>query len=263
LAIRIEHLLKKFRAILIDDEKHAQSVLEELLKHSSFSFDIVAKCDDLIDGIEKIKALKPELVFLDVQMPTYAGYEILNFFDKIDFEIIFVTAYDKFAIKAFELNAIDYLLKPIDRTKLNLALQKFSYAFDTKATVAKYHKLANSFTKSKPYRLIIPELNNRRIVDVDAILAIEAAGAYATIHLSDSNFIFTSKNLKYFEDTLSHTQQFFRCHRSWLVQLRSVSSMNRTSGTLCIDNSKLKIKISRNLYQDFEDSLFQLKENER
>lgn len=243
--------------IIIDDESHARSVLEELLRASSFSINILDSCSNLIEGVAAIKKHNPDVVFLDVQMPNYAGYEILNFIEKIDFEIIFVTAYDNYAIKAFEINAIDYLVKPIDRNKLRNSLERLHERVNNKQLVTKYEKLSASFQQKKPNKIIIPELNNRRVVDINAIEAIEASGSYTKIHLSDGNSIFTSKNLKYFEDRLMLTNTFFRCHRSWIIDLNSVKKFNRTSGVLILSNEKLQVKISRNLYDEFERVLCQ------
>lgn len=100
------------KAILVDDEQRARSVLSNLIKRCDLNVDILAQCSCLENAVEEIKNLQPDVVFLDVQMPNYAGYEIANFFEEISFDIIFVTAFDEYAIKAFELSAIDYLVKP-------------------------------------------------------------------------------------------------------------------------------------------------------
>ena len=117
------------KTIIIDDEKSARNVLANLLERASSDIEIVATCCDLQQGVAQIKKTKPNVAFIDVQMPNYAGYEISKFFDTIDFEIVFVTAYDQYAIKAFELNAIDYLVKPINRNKLALTLEKSDNGF--------------------------------------------------------------------------------------------------------------------------------------
>jgi len=106
--------MQKLKTIIVDDEEPARNVLKNLLKRIDENIEVVALCENVPDAVEQIKSLKPDLVFLDVQMPEYAGYELVNFFDKVNFQIIFVTAYDQFAIKAFQCSAIDYIVKPVE-----------------------------------------------------------------------------------------------------------------------------------------------------
>ena len=120
------------KAIITDDEEGARNVLSQLLEYESPNIEITAKCIDVPSTVQAIKELKPDVVFLDIQMPVYAGYEIFNFFETIDFEIIFVTAYDQFAIKAFELNAVDYLVKPVSRHRLTQAIEKLTQKLHSK-----------------------------------------------------------------------------------------------------------------------------------
>jgi len=243
--------MMQINAILIDDEKSARNVLTHLLEKISDHINIIATCSDLEEGVEKIKELKPNTVFLDVQMPNYAGYEIVNFFKKIDFEIIFVTAYDQYAIKAFELNAIDYLVKPIDRKKLTLTLEKLEDKLRQQSALIDYHTLLTSI-KDKDYKkLVLPEIGNRRIVNLKDITAIEADGAYSTIHLKDDKKITTSKNLKYFENVLPKEASFFRSHRAWIVNLAYIEFLNKTALTITL-NGAIKAKVSRARIDDFE-----------
>ena len=243
----------KIKAILIDDEQSARNVLSNLLERTSSNLEVMATCSNLEEGVKQIKKLKPNVVFLDVQMPNYAGYEIVNFFDNIDFEIIFVTAYDHYAIKAFELNAIDYLVKPIDRRKLALTLTKLENKLKKEVALIDYQILLKSI-KNKDYKkIIIPELGNRRILNIDDIVALEADGAYSKIHLIDNKIITTSKNLKYFEDVLPRDISFFRSHRAWIINLAYISFFNKTELTITLaKENKLKTKISRARIEDFE-----------
>ena len=244
--------MTKIKAILIDDEDRATSVLANLLQRTTSNIDIVAKCSSLVDGVKHIKELQPNVVFLDVQMPNYAGYEIVNFLDTIDFEIIFVTAFDHYALKAFELNAIDYLVKPIDRTKLALAIQKLETKLKQEATIVDYQTLLKTI-KSKEYnKIVIPELGNRRIINLEDIIAVEADGAYSTLHLRDNKTITTSKNLKYFEETLPQKTSFFRSHRTWIINLNYLELLNKTEQIITLANGTIKAKMSRARIEDFE-----------
>ncbi len=243
------------KAILIDDEQRARDVLVSLLNRATTNIDIIATCSNLEEGIKKIKDLQPDVVFLDVQMPNYAGYEIVRFFDEINFEIIFVTAYDQYAIKAFELNAIDYLVKPIDRNKLNISLEKLQKKLKQQKQLIDYHSLLKTIKDKNYKKIVLPELGNRHIVDLKNIIALEASGAYSIIHLKENKKITTSKNLKYFEEILSKESSFFRSHRGWVINLNFVDSLNKTDLVVILAKGSLKVKISRNKIEDFEKAL--------
>jgi two-component system LytT family response regulator len=243
----------QIKAILIDDEQGARNVLTSLLDRSAINIDIIATCSNLEDGVEQIKVLLPNVVFLDVQMPNYAGYEIIKFFDTIDFEIVFITAYDKYAIKAFELNAIDYLVKPIDRKKLALTLQKLEDKLNQQAELLDYQTLLKTIRDKDYKKIVIPELGNRRVVNLDDIVAIEADGSYSSIHLKENKIITTSKNLKYFEDVLPKDAPFFRSHRTWIINLDCIAFLNKTELNITLANGAVIAKISRARIHDFEN----------
>ena len=245
--------MDNIKAILIDDEQSARNVLTNLLERTSSTIDIVATCNDLEKGVVEIKRLQPDVVFLDVQMPNYAGYEIVSFFDTIDFEIIFVTAYDQYAIKSFALNAIDYLVKPIDRKKLAATLDKLADKLHKKAALVDYQTLLKTIKEKEYKKIVIPELGNRRIVNIDDIIALEADGAYSKIHLINQKTITTSKNLKYFEDVFPKETAFFRSHRTWIVNILHIESLHKTALTITLANETVKAKISRSKIEQFKN----------
>lgn len=247
--------MTQIKAILIDDEESARNVLTNLLERSSSKINILNTCNNLEQGVKQIKILKPNVIFLDVQMPNYAGYEIANFFDEINFEIIFVTAYDQYAIKAFELNAIDYLVKPIDRNKLNIALEKLEQKLEHKNQLIDYQSLLKTIKDKNYKKIVIPELGDRHIIDLKNIVSIEASGAYSVIHLKENKKITTSKNLKYFEGILSKEPSFFRSHRGWIINLNFVKFLNKTDLVVTLANTTLKAKISRNRINNFEETI--------
>lgn len=249
--------MRTIKAIIVDDEHRARRVLKNLLENLNINIQIVSECNGVEDAIQKIKEHSPDVVFLDVQMPNYAGYELVNFFEEINFEIIFVTAYNHYAIKAFELCAIDYLVKPIDRNRLKESLCKLHDRLVDKNKLVQYQTLLNSI-KSKDYqKIIIPELGNRRILELSDIIAIEASGAYTEIYLHNKNKITTSKNLKYYENLLPDNTNFLRVHRSWIVNLNYSNSMNRTEGTITM-NQGIIAKLSRTNYEKFSKALNKL-----
>ncbi len=240
---------KPIRVILVDDEPRALGVLNSLL--SNYNIDIVAECSNLEDAVISIKENKPQVVFLDIQMPNYAGYEIVNFFTEINFEIVFVTAYDEYAIKAFDLSAIDYLVKPIGRERLSETILKIEDRLDTKNKLSQYETLLENLKNKEQKKIVIPELGTKRIINLSDIIAIEAEGAYTNIYMIDNHTITTSKNLKYYQKILEIEKQFFRSHRSWIVNLNFLQSINRTIYKLYLTDA-IEAKISRNQLDDFE-----------
>lgn len=242
--------MKEIKAILVDDEEAARNVLERLLERSFPEITVVSKCSNLLEAVEQIKLLKPNVVFLDVQMPNYAGYEIGKLIDPIDFEIIFVTAYDQYAIKAFELSAIDYLVKPINRNRLNEAIERLKGRLSEKVAVENYEILLDSIKQKEHAKIVIPELGNKRILSLGKIIAVEANGAYSVIHHLTEKNILVSKNLKYFERMLP-SEQFFRSHKSWIINLDHISSYSKGVGQIKLSKD-IEAKLSKYRVGAFE-----------
>jgi len=248
--------MKKIKAIIVDDEKWARTVLSTLLKRDFERLEVIAECIDVVSAVEKIKELKPEVVFLDIEMPNYAGYELVRFFDKIDFQIIFITAFDQYAIKAFEINAIDYLVKPIDREKLQQAIEKLTLKLEKDNKIEQYSQLLKTIKDGKYKKMILPELGNRRIVELDNIIAIKADDTYSIIYLKEGTSITISKTLKHFENLLDDNTCFFRSHRSWIINLKYIEKINKTANTIFLKEG-LKTTISRSKFQEFETAIKQ------
>lgn len=246
--------MKRFRAVIIDDEESARNVMVNLIKQCSSELEVVGLASNLEDGAQIVKNTNPHLVFLDVQMPKHYGYEIAQFFDSINFEIIFATAYDNYAIKAFELSAVDYLVKPINVDRLTEAIEKAIARVSTKDKLHEYQLLEESFKERKINKIIIPELGNRRIVNISDIVAMEADGAYSKIYLTNDEQIIIGKNLKYFEKNLKESTEFVRIHRTWFINKTHVKSMNKTELTVQLNN-EIEAKISRSKLDEFSASL--------
>lgn len=239
------------KAIIIDDEEGARNVLKNLLARTCPEVEIIQLCENVPEGVKAINKYEPDLVFLDVEMPDYAGYELIQFFEEVNFKIIFATAYDQYAIKAFELSAVDYLLKPINRQKLIDAVEKTKIQLGIKKTIENYNILLESIKENKFKKIIIPELNNRRILNLDDIIAIEAQRAYSCIYLENNKQITVSKHLGYFESALPDNNIFFRSHKSWIINLNKLVSYNKSENTIILNND-IKAKISKLRFAEFE-----------
>lgn len=242
--------MAKLKAILVDDEESARNVLFNLLKRSCPNLEIVASCENVPEAVKEIKRHQPDLLFLDIEMPEYAGYEIVDFFDEINFEIIFTTAYDQYAIKAFEISAIDYILKPINRQRLIESVKKASEKIGNDKRMEQLNLLVSSMKDEEVSRIVISELGNKRVIEINNILAIEAQGAYSIIHLKNEKEIIASKNLKHFENLLEEAKSFFRSHKSWIINKTEVRSIQSSKGTIEL-NGGIEAKLSKYKVEEF------------
>lgn len=242
-------------AVIVDDEPNARVVLRLLLGKSEYPIDVVAECRSLEAAVIKIKELQPTVVFLDVQMPHFAGYEIVDFFEVINFEIIFVTAYDEYALRAFDMNAMDYLVKPIERARLSQTLQKLHDRVCVQRKTKEYEYLLKSMKNRKSEKLIIPEAGDRRVVEIGDVVAVEANGAYTSFIMHGTEHFIASKNLKYFEKRLAADARFFRCHRTYIVKLDYVETLNKMELQLQL-RGEHRVKIARSRIEAFENLMF-------
>jgi len=239
------------KTLIVDDEPDGAQVLQILLKKHENIIDLLAIANNLLDAVALIHEHKPQLVFLDIEMPDYKGYEIINFFDKIDFSIVFVTAYDEFAIKAFEMNAVDYLLKPINRSRLSESIEKVQLIEENKKSKEKYLQLMKSLDTQPEPKIVVNELNNNKVILLKNILAIEADGTYSTIHLKGEKTVMTSKNLGHFEKVLPENSSFFRTHKSWIINTDYIISYQKSKGEILMF-SDLTTRLSKYKKMDFE-----------
>jgi two-component system LytT family response regulator len=245
--------VSKLKAILVDDEESARDVLQNLLLRFCPEVDLVAKCEDLPQAVEIIEQLKPDLVFLDIEMPNYSGFEIVKFFKTIDFDIVFVTAYDQHAMRAFEIAAIDYLLKPIDITRLKLAVSRVLHQRNILQQAQRLNLLSDTLENKQIKNIIISDKGNQNIIAINTILAIEAQESYCNIHTTNKTFI-ASKNLKHFETIFENSPNFFRVHKSWLVNTECIKHYSKTDLTIQLDNG-LITKLSKYKKAEFEAAI--------
>ncbi len=239
------------KALIVDDEEAARNVLKRLLERNCPGLQIVGTANDVPSAVQLIQQEQPDVVFLDVQMPQYAGYEIVDFFDAIDFEIIFVTAYDQYAIKAFELSAVDYLVKPINRNRLIGAIEKLEQRVFEKNAAEKFQMLKDSLQQKSLDQIVISELGNQRILKISDIISIEANGAYSEIHLVKGQKVLASKNLKQFESMLTDGSSFFRSHKSWIINFKHIQNYSKSELEIGL-SEQITAKLSKYKKSEFE-----------
>ena len=194
------------KAIIIDDEKRARRILNVLIEEECPEIDTVFEAENLVDGVEIIKAKKPDIVFLDIEMPNHSGLQILDFFkkDPINFQIIFTTAYGHYAIEAFKLSAVDYLLKPIDTKEMKLAILKASNNLEENFIKQKLLNLERNFEQLALNKIALEVPKGIRFVSHEDILIFEADGAYTKVYLQNGKTELICKTLKHFSEQLSN-----------------------------------------------------------
>lgn len=246
--------MEKLKAILIDDEERARNTMRKLLADYCPVVELVAEAANVPDGVLSINQLRPQLVFLDIEMPDYNGFELLSFFRDVDFEIVFVTAYNDYALKAFEVSAIDYLLKPVDIDKLKASVTKVQQKLKFFDMQPRLDLLKESFSSQQFNKIALPVSDGLLFVDVAEIELLEADAAYTLVFLKNGSSILVSKKLKFFEDVLSSRPNYFRCHRSHMVNINFLKKYGKGEGSLLLDNGRT-IYVSRERKADFEQLL--------
>lgn len=246
--------MNSIRAIIIDDEERARSSLSQLINQFCPSIELVGMYSNVPDGVIAINKEKPQLVFLDIEMPEYSGFELLNFFRDVDFEIIFVTAYNEYALKAFEVSAIDYVLKPVDIDKLKSAVEKVEKKLAGFDMQTRLDLLKDTFKTEQFNKIALPVSDGLLFVETTEIMYLEADGAYTEVWLKNGSKIVVSKKLKFFEDVLDKRPNFFRSHRSYIVNINFIKRYNRSENSLVLDNGKT-IVVSREKKPEFEQQL--------
>lgn len=240
------------KSIIVDDEEDGRESLKLVITKFCPEVKIAALCSSADEGIAAINAFKPELVFLDIQMPQKSGFNMLEELGEFDFEVIFVTAFDNYAIKAIKFSALDYLLKPLDVDELQKAVQKAMERIHQKNHKINYQSLMNNIkhTTRKIDRLAIPDSEGIVFEKVDDIIFCEADGNYTTIHLIGKRKIIVSKNLKDFEMMLSDNG-FFRIHHAYLVNLKHIRKYVRGEGGYVILAEDHHLDVSRRKKEAF------------
>ena len=216
--------------ILIDDEQDGIDILKMMLEAIPVDIEIVATCRSANSAIEAIQQHKPDLIFLDIEMPGKDGFEVLRAFDQPDFKVIVVTGYDQYAIQAIKFMAIDYLLKPYTQKELHLAVEKASKIIELEDT--RIQELRSYLTQPNKdiNRIIIPSRNGFRTIPISNIQYLESrSGNYCVFVLQDGSETIATKTLSYYEEILPQNS-FMRIHRSTLVNLDKIKSFNKISG---------------------------------
>jgi len=246
------------KALLIDDETGVRSALREMLVRHFPTVEIVGEAANIPEAVRAIHQHQPDLLFLDIEMPGYTGLQILEFFNssEIKFDIIFVTAYNEYAIQAFKVSAFDYLLKPIHLPDLHNTLKRYSESHHQQKLEQRVALLQESLQQDdKLTRLAVSSANGIDLIQLEKIIYFEADGPYTTIHLHQKEQVVASKSIGDFEQLLEKNPQFFRAHRSYLVNLSFVNRISSKEGDIIHLVNGSQVPLSRYKKKDFETAI--------
>ncbi|MCF8358361.1 MAG: LytTR family transcriptional regulator DNA-binding domain-containing protein [Prolixibacteraceae bacterium] len=246
---------EKIRAIIIDDELMARNLLRSYLKDNE-QVEVIQECENGFDGLKAINDMKPDLVFLDVQMPKLTGFEMLELLEYRP-EIIFTTAYNQFAIKAFEQHAIDYLLKPFPKDRLFVALDRaIEKIKGNKGGDAPIDKLTEAPETDYIERVVVKDKSKIHIIPVQQIRYFESLDDYVMIYTKERRFI-KQKTMKFFENHLNPSE-FIRIHRSYIVKVEEIAEIQqyeKESHIVILKNDHTKLKVSKTGYKNLKGVL--------
>lgn len=237
------------RALIIDDEKHAIVTLQFLLEQFE-NIEIITAIQDSTKAREIIEKEKPDLIFLDIEMSNLNGFEVLAQFEKIDFKVIFTTAYNQYAIKALKMNALDYLLKPIDDEELANAIKKY----ENKEIITSEEQVSQlgSFRIGQlSDTLALSTQKGLHFIKIEQIMYFSASGSYTYVQMSNGDRHLVSKAMTNFEEVLQDHPIFFRAHKSHLINLKYISQYIRGEGGEIIMQDQSSIVLSRAKKTDF------------
>jgi two-component system LytT family response regulator len=237
------------KAIIIDDEKYCCETISILLENLP-EVAVVAVCYNAKDALAAIRQYTPDLLFLDVEMPKMNGFEMLEQLSSVNFDIIFTTSYNHYAIKAIRFSAIDYLLKPVDEEELKYAVQKVIQR-SQKTIPEQFEVLLQKINQpSTPInKIALPTLEGFQMIKIDSIISCESDSNYTTLRLKNDRKIIVCRNLKDLEDLLEE-HSFARVHRSYLVNLNEIEKFIKGDGGYLIMSDGSKVDVSRNKKED-------------
>jgi two-component system, LytTR family, response regulator len=237
------------KAIIIDDEKHCIVTLQHLLQQFD-TINIVATTQDSTTAKHLIETHEPHIVFIDIEMPHLNGFDVLQQFESLPFKVVFTTAYDQYAIKALRLNALDYLLKPIDKNDIATVIDKYkNQEINNNKEQLKNLHLFNNGTMQDT--IALSTTKGLLFVKIAEIMYLEAESCYTHIVMNDKSKHLASKTMAAFEEVLQDNPLFFRAHKSNIVNLKFIKQYIRGEGGELIMQDGTSIALSRNRKQEF------------
>lgn len=247
------------KVLIVDDETHARAAIRGILETNFHEVEICGEANSLPEAVKAIKKLAPNLIFLDIEMPGYLGIDLLDFFenDEIKFQIVFVTAYNEYAIKAFELAAVDYLLKPTRKEQLERALKRAYENTQHQLDQRNYFALKENLESREPRQLAFQTSEGLLLTSPTEILYLKADSSYTHLFFNSGNRITISKTLQEF-NALEQTGLFFRINRSYLINVLQIEKIRKKDGGSVLLKNGEELSISMEKRQQLFDRFSQI-----
>lgn len=241
------------KVIIIDDENKARRLISTLLSENCSEITLQLEADDLETGVALIKEYQPDIVFLDIEMPKHSGLQIVDFFEpnEMNFQIIFVTAYNDYAIQAFKLSAVDYILKPVDISELKSAIDKAKKNIESKSINNRLDDLKKVFQQLSLNKMVLEVPKGILFVSHDDIILFEADGMYTKVYMKNNESQLICKPMKHFVDQLEDKPIFYKPHRSFLVNLKYIKELSKKDGFHLIMENNKTIPIAKEKKDEF------------
>jgi two-component system, LytTR family, response regulator len=243
--------LTMIKVLIIDDEPGVRRLMSLMLNQHCPDVHIAGEAGSVASAYEAIVELKPDLIFLDIKMDDGTGFDLLQKFEKVDFHVIFITAFEEYAVKAFRFSAIDYLLKPVEAEELIAAVEKMKRLQDAEQDQRISTLIRNMKEGGKEHKkVVLRTLDRFHFVKISEILYCESDGNYTTFYLENGTMILVSKSLKEYDDILAE-YSFFRPHKSYLINLSYVTGFEKAEGGFIIMKNNARIPISFRKKEEF------------
>lgn len=244
--------------LIIDDEIRGRNLLRELVNRYCPEIELLGMASSALEGIEMIRKYHPNFIFLDIKMPGMTGFEMIEALDDIDFDIVFVTAYNEFAVKAYKYSAFDYLLKPVDPDELKATVHRLQNKRQSQTLSARLNLLMKTLEEPRklPSKITISAADGITILNIDEIIYLEADGPYTTFFLQDGTKIISSHNLKEYEELLTD-HGFFRSHHSFLLNMNHIKKYIKSDGYVLMSNGR-HAEVSKRKKEEFMTRLGQI-----
>lgn len=239
-----------YKILIIDDESRTRTLLSKMIKTTGFDVEIYPEGSSVASGIEAIHRIKPDILLLDIQMSDGSGFELLGQLETRNFEVIFVTAHQEYAIRAIKSSALDYILKPVELSELEKALENAITSIKNKKDLSAQYEALLYNVQSDKKKLILRTIESLYIFDVNDIVRCQSERNYTNVFINDGRKIITSKLLKDYEDVL-HYPTFIRCHRSHIINLNYLDRYDKSDGGTIVMKDGSEIPLSRSSKERF------------
>lgn len=248
----------RLKVVVIDDDANARQVLRVMLEEWATEVELLGEAEDVPSGVRLIQKIQPDLVFLDVEMPNYSGLQLLEFFnpEDIDFKIVFCTAFSEYALQAFRMSAVDYLLKPLQWSEVEAAIQKTRAAINQDWAKEQLLNLRDNLKNEKRVnKIALPVSDGFLFMPLDKLSHVEASGSYADVYDAQGQRMIVSRKIKELEEILQGDKRFLRVHRSFIINLDFIQKYVRQDGGYVLMENGAQVPISREYRDELMDLL--------